>query len=400
MAKITRKTQKIFGGNSSNNGQFGSASTGTPVLDNDPDVIQALPAWEGGWNSATISGEKLPALEEDQGINFVTTRQIAYTLQEGIPEYDADTVYYENSIVKESGTVKLYKSLIDDNEDEALSDPTKWALLVDLDTVEPLSNYTATVDPTVNDDESLGYVLGSKWYNTVSGEAYLCVDPSDGAAVWILISLTSDDLGSAAFEDVGTAIGDVVQLGDVGGGAALPAVDGSLLTNLPGAVGSILGVQIFSSGGSYTPTSGATKCLVRVVGAGGGGGGGRSATDGSAGGNSSFSGYSQTVTANGGSGGGGGTGTGTSGTRGTASGGTANIAGGGAAGGGGGLPGSGNTGNGAVGGPGALSIRLITITTGTPTITVGTGGSGGAGSGGGTNGVQGGDGYVEIWDIK
>jgi len=39
-------------------------------------------------------------------------------------------------------------------------------------------------------------------------------------------------LGTAAVEDVGTSIGDVVQLEDVSGSAGLPAVDGSQLTGI------------------------------------------------------------------------------------------------------------------------------------------------------------------------
>ena len=55
---------------------------------------------------------------------------------------------------------------------------------------------------------------------------------------------TLDALGSAASEDVGTAVGDVPQLVDVGGGTAgLPAVDGSNLTGISGGAGGILGID-------------------------------------------------------------------------------------------------------------------------------------------------------------
>jgi len=37
--------------------------------------------------------------------------------------------------------------------------------------------------PTVNDDESTGYSIGSVWVTT-AGALYICVDASDGAAVW------------------------------------------------------------------------------------------------------------------------------------------------------------------------------------------------------------------------
>lgn len=170
MAKIERKNQKIFALNSTDNGQFGSARAGTLVTDNDPDVIQALTAWGQGWNNATISGERLPTLEEIQGIQYVLSRQIAYGFQEGIPEYNSDTVYYENSLVKESGTVKIYKSLSDDNQGNPLtgsSDP-EWEMVVNLDDIPqnllPLNNtwtgtnvFQETVDVTnVNAETSSG----------------------------------------------------------------------------------------------------------------------------------------------------------------------------------------------------------------------------------------------------
>ena len=60
-------------------------------------------------------------------------------------------------------------------------------------------------------------------------------------------------LGTSAVEDVGTAIGDVVQLEDVGGNAALPAVDGSQLTGLPAP---IFSKQFISSPTSFTLGSG------------------------------------------------------------------------------------------------------------------------------------------------
>jgi hypothetical protein len=51
-----------------------------------------------------------------------------------------------------------------------------------------LDNYTATVDPTVNDDSGDGYDVGSLWCNTSSKQAFICTDASVGAAVWIQIT--------------------------------------------------------------------------------------------------------------------------------------------------------------------------------------------------------------------
>lgn len=76
-------------------------------------------------------------------------------------------------------------------------------------------------------------------------------------------------LGSAASRDVGTAAGQLVEL--LAGGK-LPAVDGSLLTDIS-AVG-LKNVRLITASGNITPSAGVTKWLVLGVGGGGGGSGG------------------------------------------------------------------------------------------------------------------------------
>jgi microcystin-dependent protein len=148
MAKIVRKAQKIFAGSASNNGQFGSAQAGTKLLSTDPDVLQALTAWDQGWLDATISSNQLPTLEEMQGIQYVATRQIAYMFQEGISEWNEGTTYYQHSIVKKTGTYQLYGSKIDDNLNNLLTDTASWQLLIDLSVGVGLP--IATAGGTVN----------------------------------------------------------------------------------------------------------------------------------------------------------------------------------------------------------------------------------------------------------
>jgi trimeric autotransporter adhesin len=76
---------------------------------------------------------------------------------------------------------------------------------------------------------------GSAWVNSsvayaeVTGTPSLATVATTGDYADLLNKPT---LGTASAEDVGTTIGDVVQLEDVGGSAALPAVDGSQLTGL------------------------------------------------------------------------------------------------------------------------------------------------------------------------
>jgi hypothetical protein len=66
------------------------------------------------------------------------------------------------------------------------------------------NNPSATTDPTVNDDETQDYKPFSRWVNTSTGEIWICLDATTGAAVWQKASLTIDELGSAALVNMGT----------------------------------------------------------------------------------------------------------------------------------------------------------------------------------------------------
>lgn len=122
MAKIPRKTQKIFALNPVKpNSEFGAIQDGGINPSQDLDVLQQNDAWEDGWASATASPPfDIPPLNDFQTLDYVETSQIAYILQEGIPEYDTGTNYAEKSIVKQIGTYDLYGSVINDNKGNAL----------------------------------------------------------------------------------------------------------------------------------------------------------------------------------------------------------------------------------------------------------------------------------------
>jgi len=64
------------------------------------------------------------------------------------------------------------------------------------------NNFSATVDPTTTNDSSQGYALNSTWVNTTTSEVFRCIDATVNAAVWIKTSLTIDELGAVAVEDV------------------------------------------------------------------------------------------------------------------------------------------------------------------------------------------------------
>lgn len=133
MANITRKQHKIFAALSANNGQFGSDQAGSPVTSNDPDVIQALPAYNNGWLNATVGASELPTLEDMQGLQYNNSYQTAYLLQKGIPEWNNLTDYHTGDIVRQIGGSRLYKSITDDNINNPIIDLSNWQYLGNLD---------------------------------------------------------------------------------------------------------------------------------------------------------------------------------------------------------------------------------------------------------------------------
>jgi len=55
-------------------------------------------------------------------------------------------------------------------------------------------NLTAVAAPTINDDTTAGYAVGSMWVNTSTDQVYFCADAGSGAAVWRQIGgSTTDD---------------------------------------------------------------------------------------------------------------------------------------------------------------------------------------------------------------
>lgn len=131
MAKLTRKTQKLFAGSAGANqiGQFGSLAAGAAAETTDPAVIQALSNYSTGWFGAVL-GENSAALEDRNALDYLWGYQLSYVFQAGIPEYDSGTTYFTGSMVQDgNGNVRV--STIDNNTGNGatlLTDATgaKW----------------------------------------------------------------------------------------------------------------------------------------------------------------------------------------------------------------------------------------------------------------------------------
>ena len=148
MAKLSRVTQKIFGSSAGANqiGKFGSYAAGSAVISSDPTVIQSLSNWLTGWFGAVVGGNS-PAIEDMNAVCFVYAYQLAYLMQQGIPEYDSGTTYFTNSFCTSGGVV--YRSLQDNNTGNSLTNSNFWLPASGLYAGEG-SNGTTVLDPSVN----------------------------------------------------------------------------------------------------------------------------------------------------------------------------------------------------------------------------------------------------------
>ena len=125
MAKLTRNDYKIFGSAATgNNGVFGSAAAGMVQTSADVDTLQSLDAYTGGWDAATLSALRLPALEDMQSLQYITTYGLKYLYQMGIPEWSATETYYVNSICQYDNA--WYRSILDDNTNQAPDTATTY----------------------------------------------------------------------------------------------------------------------------------------------------------------------------------------------------------------------------------------------------------------------------------
>lgn len=126
MAKLTRYTQKVFGSSATTGQlkQFGSLAAGAPANAVTPADVQALSNYLTGWFGAVI-GTNSPAIEDMNSLCYLYGYQLAYLMQQGVPEWDASTTYYVGSMAQD-GAGKIYQSLQNTNLNNALTVTAFW----------------------------------------------------------------------------------------------------------------------------------------------------------------------------------------------------------------------------------------------------------------------------------
>jgi hypothetical protein len=171
MAKITRKHQKLFASTAGGSeiAQFGSLAAAAPAFTTDPDTIQALSQYLGGWFDAVLAGNS-PAIEDMNALFYLYAYQLAYIMQAGVPEWNTSTVYYIGSLASD-GAGNVYVSLTDNNSGNALSVAANWRkfgngalsgdVLIPVLGAYPYALTSALDGCTIEVDTSLAFTVGA-----------------------------------------------------------------------------------------------------------------------------------------------------------------------------------------------------------------------------------------------
>jgi len=136
MSLLARVHQKIFGstGATGEFGKFGSDSLGSPATTKDLTLIQSLSPYDAGLFAATNNANEPPRIQDLNGLYLLFSSQIAYILQNGIPEWSEDADYYALVSFVSDGAGGIYRALQNSTSAAAkppLTDPTYWALISD-----------------------------------------------------------------------------------------------------------------------------------------------------------------------------------------------------------------------------------------------------------------------------
>lgn len=111
------------------------------------------------------------------------------------------------------------------------------------------NNIGASTAPTVNDDVDLGYEIGSRWIDTTADKEYVCLDATDGAAVWIETTQSGGSGGGISWQKIDTDTAGVKDNGYMIKSSGTPV---TLTLPATPSEGDTVGVMAFNA--TYTAT--------------------------------------------------------------------------------------------------------------------------------------------------
>jgi hypothetical protein len=118
-------------------------------------------------------------------------------------------------------------------------------------------NLAATTAPTADDDNTLGYSVGSRWHDTTGSASYVCLSAATGAAVW-----KSTTAAASATIDQAIPFAKVNSKSDSYVTVGCFVFRGSSVMGTPSSIHAIAGVQVASgySARVYDVTNSQTIC--------------------------------------------------------------------------------------------------------------------------------------------
>ena len=210
---------KQFAGSAINNGAFGAAQAVGVGVQPVADIkdVQSLSAFEQGWNAATLTSDKLPALEEMQGLEALLCKALKENYSEGIPFWIAGETYFQYSFVNYNGVLYYNTTGSYTNINPAI-DTSNWAAYDNVGTAtvgtDDTPIYLNVGTPTAGKRMGVVAYDNTKTYNL--DDVVLNVDSS--GTVVLYLSLVANN--TSALTDTTkwrqVSLGGGADIGDIG----------------------------------------------------------------------------------------------------------------------------------------------------------------------------------------
>lgn len=146
-------------------------------------------------------------IAKNQTGSVITLKNLAVDL----PASGQATISDFNAVFEIQADPDLYSQISDGNvilniDGVDLSQEQSSSILEPVSGTHALKDkLDATASPTVNDDSSSGYSVGSVWTDLTNDEQYICLDATNGAAVWKQTTANGDVTGPASSTDEAVA---------------------------------------------------------------------------------------------------------------------------------------------------------------------------------------------------